>query len=320
MRQRLLGVLVVSVGLSLSSGALAQAPKGDADTAWRAKFDAGREALRAKRVKEALALFQESWALNKTAGTMLNIGTCEEQLGQPASAWKHFKEALEMLPAKDERVPTVKQWVERVEPHVPRLRIRLDKGAPAGTKVNLGDRAVESGAMDTDLPMDPGAYTIRVSAKGFVTRTYEIKLEDGEKEVAVVTPGAPDSPRPTADVAASSSSGPPATSGSILRPALLIGGGVMSAGLLATGAGLLAVTEGKTRELQLQVDDLTRTYGVAACRNPPTAPVVACKSNLDGVMARDAMGNAAIGAIAAGGTIAALTLSFRPSRARRRLP
>ncbi len=138
MRQRLLGVLVVSVGLSLSSGALAQAPKGDADTAWRAKFDAGREALRGKRVKEALALFQESWALNKTAGTMLNIGTCEEQLGQPASAWKHYKEALEMLPAKDERVPTVKQWVERVEPHVPRLRIRLDKGAPAGTESDAG--------------------------------------------------------------------------------------------------------------------------------------------------------------------------------------
>ncbi len=31
---------------------------------------------------------------------------------------------------------------------------------------------------------------------------------------------------------------------------------------------------------------------------------------LDGVMARDAMGNAAIGAIAAGGTIAALTLAY----------
>lgn len=224
-------------GLSLSSGALAQAPKGDADTAWKAKFDAGREALRGKRVKEALALFQESWALNKTAGTMLNIsGTCKEQLGQPASTWKHYKEALEMLPAKDERVPTVKQWVERVEPHVPRLRHPAGQGRSGGDQSDAGGPSGGVGSDEYGRTMKNAGRPIRVSAKGFVTRTYEIKLEDGEKEVAVVTPGAPDSPRPTADVEASSSSGPLATSGSILRPALLIGGGVMWAGLLATGA------------------------------------------------------------------------------------
>lgn len=255
MRRHLWGMVVVGVGLALSSGALAQ-PRGadvqvhgaDAEKQGKAKFDAGREALRGGRVKEALALFQESWGLNKTAGTMLNIARCEEMLGLPASAWKHYKEALGLLAAKDDRVPAVKELAAALEPHVPVLRVRLDKGAPPGTKVLLGAKEVSASELDTDLRLDPGTYALAVSAPGFATKRYEVVLQDGKKETVVVAPAGP-APEVSSAVAVPSVEDRPAARSGV-PVGLFVGGAALAGAAFVAGALFAGLSVSKAGEAE----------------------------------------------------------------------
>src|SRR5262245_52850537 len=86
----------------------------DAATA-EALFRQGRQAMEAKSYAQACPKFAESQKLDPAAGTLMNLATCEEKLGKLASAWQHWKEAIDALPAKDDRIPFAKSRVDDLE-------------------------------------------------------------------------------------------------------------------------------------------------------------------------------------------------------------
>jgi hypothetical protein len=188
MRLGFLSILCVWLVLGLTAGASAQQADPSAEQEGKTKFDAGRKALKQGDVKGALALFQASLVLNTTTGTLLNIAYCEEKLGLLASASKHYKAALQLLPEMDESVPIAKARMAAIEPRIPTLRIQVDKRAPPTTTVRLGEQELAAYSLDTDMRLDPGKYAITASAAGHTTKRYEVVLAESQKDTLTVAP------------------------------------------------------------------------------------------------------------------------------------
>jgi hypothetical protein len=204
MSARWVSVLGTCFALGLCANASAQQPAANGDQEAQAKFDLGRDAVKQNDLSRALALFQESFAIKKTAGALINVASCEEKLGRSASAVGHYRQLVELLPESDPHVAVAKERLASLEPHVPALRIRLDKDAPAGTTVSLGEREIPADKLDKDMALDPGTYTISASAAGSETKRYTVVLEDSKKETLVVAPAAI---KPTSSASAASAAG-----------------------------------------------------------------------------------------------------------------
>src|SRR3954471_24327953 len=118
----------VAVGVALFAlPAAVVAQSRDAATA-EALFRQGRHAMENKSYQEACAKFSESQKLDPAAGTLMNLATCEEKVGKLASAWQHWKEAIDALPPKDDRIGFARSRVEELEKKLPRLQITLSSG------------------------------------------------------------------------------------------------------------------------------------------------------------------------------------------------
>src|SRR5260221_4080478 len=100
-----------------------------------ALFRQGRQAVEAKNYQEAAQKFAESQRLDPAAGTLMNLATSEEKLGRLASAWQHWKEAIDSLPANDDRIAFAQSRVQELEKKLPRLQVTLGKGAGEGAKI-----------------------------------------------------------------------------------------------------------------------------------------------------------------------------------------
>ncbi|MEZ4312660.1 MAG: tetratricopeptide repeat protein [Polyangiaceae bacterium] len=70
-----------------------------------ALFHAGRAALAKDDIEGALKLFQQSLALNRSGGVLLNLANCEEKLGHLVKALQYYREVVQFLPETDIRVP-----------------------------------------------------------------------------------------------------------------------------------------------------------------------------------------------------------------------
>ena len=221
------------------------------------QFRQGRDALKRGDYAGALELFRKSQELLPTAGTLLNLASCEEKLGLLASARQHFQQALAGLPDSDAgRVRLAKQSLAALEPRVPRLQIKLAKSAAQGARVMLDDAVVAPASLETDLPVNPGKHAIVVSASNLPDRHYEVTLEEGKATSITVETGIRESqpaPAPPAPAAAPPPPpppvAPPSTSGT--RIAGFVLGGVGLAGL---GAGAVTGVMALSTKRQLEKD------------------------------------------------------------------
>jgi hypothetical protein len=150
-------------------------------------FKQGREAMSRKDFKHALRLLRESHAADPGRGKLLNIALCEEELGLVASALHDFEEVLPQLEG-DQRAAMVKEHVDKVGPRVPRIRILLAPGAPAGTTVTLDGAVVEAAKLGTEVLVDPGKHEVKAVAQGAKERTYEVVVEEGAQSIVSVEP------------------------------------------------------------------------------------------------------------------------------------
>lgn len=220
------------------SPALTYAEPRDAVAA-EALFRRGREAMEAKRYNDALPLFVESQRFDPAAGTLMNLGTCEENVGRIASAWQHWKEAMDALSPDDDRVPLARARIEALERKLPRLAISLASGREQGARVFRDDVELGPAIDGVALPVDPGSHTVRVSMPGHRVERVALRLEEGEQKRVEVHPGAmaPQAPVETASMATW-----PRTLGWVLA-----GAGVASVGTAAI-TGLVLVDYKSTVE------------------------------------------------------------------------
>src|SRR6185436_8712873 len=152
----------VAVGLALLAfPAAARAQSRDAATA-EALFRQGRQAMENKNYTEACGKFSESQKLDPAAGTLMNLATCEEKVGKLASAWQHWKEALDALPPKDDRVAFARSRVQELEKKLPRLQVTLSSGRDKGARIFRDEIEIGPAGEGGPLPIDPGPHVITV--------------------------------------------------------------------------------------------------------------------------------------------------------------
>jgi hypothetical protein len=170
----------------------ATAARADGDAAAAgALFTAGRDDVKAGRYEQACPKFAESYRLQPATGTLFNLADCEEHVGRIASAWQHFREAADKMPADDERLPIAKQRIAELEPKLPKIVIRLAAGAPSGTTVARDGVELGEASFGLALPADPGKHEVAVSAPGHETKHYEVDLAPAAVKELEVTAGPP---------------------------------------------------------------------------------------------------------------------------------
>jgi hypothetical protein len=247
----LAGLACQSPGAAQTKGAAAKeaaaqdaAAKEAADkiaAAAKAKFDAGQAEVGKGNLKRARALFLASKELAPTSGAFLNLADCEEKLGRLADASRHYQEALGLLKISDRRVAFAKERIAALEARVPRLRIDLAPSSPPGARVLLDGRALDPSVLGTEMRLDPGSYTVAVSAPRREERAYPFKLEEKERKTLSVEVGEPKAPPvPTTSASAAASATPaappePPPPSSPLRP---LGFVIGALGIAGIGVGL----------------------------------------------------------------------------------
>jgi hypothetical protein len=204
-------------------------------------FEEGRTALERGDHETACSKFAESQRLDPAAGTLMNLATCEEHRGLHASAWQHWKEAIDQLAPGDDRVTFAQKRADALKGRLPYLTIRVAAGTPAGTRVERDGIALGGASIGVPLPVDPGEHRIVVVAPGHARRTFTVSMTEAEKKAVEVAPGAvlPASEPPPVPAARAGSS-----------PLGWVIGGV---GVLGVGAGV--VTGLMVAERQRIVDD-----------------------------------------------------------------
>lgn len=284
--------LAVLSALAAAAPPPAPALAQDVVAAAREQFQLGREASDKGDFAKARELFQKSIELHPTPGALLNLAVCEEHLGLIASAYVRFRQFTDLVPSSDDRYAGAKRSAAALEPRLPKLRIELAAGAPAGTTVTRDGIAVAGRNLGAELPVDPGKHAVVVTAPGHDERRYEVTLSEAQKESLKVEPGPasaaqddPKAPAPSALVTAAptATTPPPPPPSSGMRTAGFVLGGVGVAGL-AVGGITGALTLSKTSEVEGMCPNPDRctTEGVAVADSARTLGLVSTVSFIAG--------------------------------------
>jgi hypothetical protein len=181
------GVAVLALCVALGMTTPAQAE--DRATA-EALFQAGREAMDARDYKTACDRFEESHRLEPTAGALLNLANCRDKLGELATAWQRFQEAIEKLPAGDSRLAVAKERSKALEPRIPKL-VLLMSGAPDGLTVLRDGVELGKGSLNLPLPVNPGVHQVIVRVPGRKDWQSSVELKESERRELALALGEP---------------------------------------------------------------------------------------------------------------------------------
>lgn len=239
-----------------------------------ALFREGREAMKRGDYAAACPRFAESQRLDPAGGTVLNLAECESKMGRLASAWQHYQEAADTLPAGDPRRDHAKAQAAALDKRLPRLVVRLQPDAPAGTKVQRDGVEWSSVALGSALPVDPGRHVITVTSPGHADSRIEVILSEAERKELSVTAGAVLDTgdkrglgaQADAPAASTNATRADATSrGSGGRTWAYVAGGVGAAGLVvATISGLMLMSKNKTIDSHCDADKTCDDAGLDA--------------------------------------------------------
>jgi hypothetical protein len=297
-RRLALGALLGSALASISSLAAAQPTKAELDRADKLYVE-GRAALEAGRVDEACAKLEQSLAIDRAVGTLLNLARCHEVQGRPASAWREYTEAsiLADKTGQADRASGARDLAGKLAPKLARLKLEIARKVP-GLIVERNGTVIPEGELDAAAPVDPGTYAITVRAPGYepFTTSVQVGLEPGLKIVTVpelkATPAPPPDKPPGGRAAL-----PPA-------PADEQGGWspgtFFIAGAVTGGVGLVGVAVGAAFGV-MTIDELDAAENDAAlCPNKRCSP-----AGRDAVSEAETKGVISTVALAVGGAAVA---------------
>jgi hypothetical protein len=132
-------------------------------------FREGKRLSGEHKFSEACPKFAESYKLDPGLGTLLNLATCHESEGKPASAWAEFSEAAARAKREgdNDRAQLAEEHVRALEPKLAHVSIGLAPGATvSGLIIKFDSRELSSAALGMQIPVDPGKHLLEASAPG----------------------------------------------------------------------------------------------------------------------------------------------------------
>ena len=265
---------------------LAHAQQAAAD----ALFDSARSAMTKGDYGVACEQFRASDKLDPAVGTELNLADCEEKRGHLASAWELYRTVEERLVTSDERLRLAHARVQALAARVPKLTLLLAPGAPKESTVRDGSVELGSAAFGIALPLEPGVHELVVSAPGFASRTFSVRLGEGEAQSLTVSPGSANAAAPSAPVTAPTPlvlDEQPKTGADTRTLGLTLGGvGVVGLGVGAV-TGLMVLGKQHTVDAECHPDKSCTQAGVDAASSGHSLQAV---SNVSWVVGAVALG------------------------------
>jgi hypothetical protein len=155
-----------------------------------AVFQEGRRLMKEGKFGPACDKFEESYRLDPAVGTLVNLADCEEQTGRTASAWQHWKQAVDQLPAGDRRRYPATLRVAALEKSLAHLTIELAPNAPPDVLITRNGVTLGLPSLGVPLPVNPGKHVIVVSAPGRESAEFEVMVGAAEQRNVSVAPGA----------------------------------------------------------------------------------------------------------------------------------
>ncbi len=253
--------------------AAAQDPAGNQREADE-RFQEGKALLAQGQVAAACLKLEQSLALLRRGGTLLNLAVCRETEGRYATALRLFQAALDMAITDKradreklarERIPVVREKLSWIE-------VKLDEGADVPDLVITCDgEPVPRGSWGAPMSFDTGDHRVVVSAARRAPIELSVKLSaPGERQtvrVPVLSPIEPPAPSATASagpaapsVTAASSALPvsvitSATASAAPAPAGMPGAWRRPVGIAALATGVAAVGLGVAFGVKAIVDN-----------------------------------------------------------------
>jgi hypothetical protein len=135
-------------------------------------FRDGRALMDAGKTDEACDKFASSQRLSPAMGTQLNLAICREKQGKTATAWSLFAdvEAAAQRQGDTARARIAHEHATQLGGQLKKVVIEVPS-PPAGMVVSLDGTALPTGALGTEIPLDPGSHHLKVSAPG--KKTWE---------------------------------------------------------------------------------------------------------------------------------------------------
>ena len=125
-------------------------------------FRQAREEMKHGDPGNACPKFEESYRLDPSIGTLLNLGLCEEALGRTATAWTKLRQFVDSAPAGDSRLRLAQEKITKLETQLPWVRLVMDQGAEQAL-VQLDGVELRDASLSEAIPIDPGEHSITVS-------------------------------------------------------------------------------------------------------------------------------------------------------------
>jgi hypothetical protein len=213
-----------------------------------AAFDEATALLRSGDVAGACAKYQASLTLDPQLGTLLHLGSCEEQEGRLASAWTAFRDAADWAKkVGDKRVAVAEARAKKLEPRLSRLQLTLPEDLPADTTIERNGTVLPPTVYRSAMPLDLGRYEITASAPGHETWQGTIELTKEGQLVSLGIPTLQKKAEPTAAAAAASAAPPrlqeePEPSLFARKwPAFAAGGVAIAGGVIWSAFGIMSM-------------------------------------------------------------------------------
>lgn len=231
------------------------AQSGDKATA-EILFNEGRAAAQQGKYELACEKLAESQRMDPAAGTLLNLGDCQERLGRTASAWATWLEAAASARSagQGEREAHARQRAEALVPRLVTLTVEVPpEHRVEGLTVMRNDVVLGPPSWGTATPVDPGQYKLSAKAPGYQPWEASIAVREGTParllvprltpEAVTETPAAAQAP-PVAPAAVAPSGPVHSKSATGPSPIVYVAAGVGVVGLgVGTFFGLSAMNK-----------------------------------------------------------------------------
>jgi hypothetical protein len=147
-------------------------------------FRDGRALMEAGKTDEACEKFASSQRLAPALGTKLNLALCREKQGKTATAWSLFSDVeSEATRRGDPRANIAHDHEAALAPQLKKVVIEVPS-PPPGMVIKLDGTVLPSGALGTEIPLDPGDHDLLVTAPG-KTPWEQAKLSLGPSATTV---------------------------------------------------------------------------------------------------------------------------------------
>ena len=206
----------------------------EADTLFRH----GVELMKADNCAEAVPEFLKSNALDASAATLLNLGTCYARLGRKATAYKTYQKAAEAAQAERDAPlhERALQAMAILAPTLTKVQIVAPKESqPLSLRLN-GEPLVNYDGLP--IPLDPGESVIEAAAPGREPWRHSVNANDLGATLVVHVPELPTA-RPAAPPPLPHPAGEPQRS-DLRVPAVIVGGVGLASILVGSAFALSA--------------------------------------------------------------------------------